>query len=214
MSPSWPGIPTQLVNDRIFSFKLKASRSWRLGIALYVKAGGVRWKLAPLSGVPDATAYIGLAYALREDPKEARFVTCLFKSGQSDPHTQGVCSAAIPFPAWNTAICTATFTKVPAPASEKQEWSFGPGGKRYVRFALIENEQWIAQAPRGTSTLWASSPTTMPSLICTCALMNNWKAVHSRSYTRKGSKCSESPPLITPTIGRQQPTRSSKRMPP
>lgn len=70
------GIPTQVVNDRVFSFNLKASRSWRLGIALYVKAGGVPWKLAPLSGVPDATAYIGLAYALRGDPKEARFVTC------------------------------------------------------------------------------------------------------------------------------------------
>jgi hypothetical protein len=70
------GIPTQVVNDRVFSFEYTASRSWRLGIALYVKAGGVPWKLAALSGVPDGTAYIGLAYALRGDPKEARFVTC------------------------------------------------------------------------------------------------------------------------------------------
>ena len=70
------GIPTQVVNDRVFNFRFTASRSWRLGIALYVKAGGIPWKLAPLPGVPDATAYIGLAYALRGDPKEARFVTC------------------------------------------------------------------------------------------------------------------------------------------
>jgi hypothetical protein len=65
-----------VVNDRVFNFRFTASRSWRLGIALYVKAGGIPWKLAPLPGVPDATAYIGLAYALRGDPKEARFVTC------------------------------------------------------------------------------------------------------------------------------------------
>jgi len=69
-------IPTQVVNDRAFSFKYKASLSWRLAIALYVKAGGVPWKLSPLPGVPDGTAYIGLAYALRGNPQNAHFVTC------------------------------------------------------------------------------------------------------------------------------------------
>lgn len=69
-------IPTQVVNDRVFSFKYKASLAWRLGIALYVKAGGIPWKLAPLSGVPDGTAYIGLAYALRGNPQEAHYITC------------------------------------------------------------------------------------------------------------------------------------------
>lgn len=69
-------IPTQVVNDRTFSFKYKASLAWRLAIALYVKAGGVPWKLAPLAGVPDGTAYIGLAYALRGKPQEAHYVTC------------------------------------------------------------------------------------------------------------------------------------------
>ena len=69
-------IPTQVVNDRAFSFRYKASIAWRLSIALYVKAGGVPWKLAPLPGVPDSTAYIGLAYALRGNPQEAHFVTC------------------------------------------------------------------------------------------------------------------------------------------
>lgn len=69
-------IPTQVVNDRVFTFAYKASLSWRLAIALHVKAGGIPWKLAPLSGVPDATAYIGLAYALRGAPKSAHYVTC------------------------------------------------------------------------------------------------------------------------------------------
>lgn len=69
-------IPTQVINDRVFSFGYKASLAWRLSIALYVKAGGVPWKLAPLEGVPENTAYIGLAYALRGNPKDARYVTC------------------------------------------------------------------------------------------------------------------------------------------
>jgi hypothetical protein len=70
------GIPTQVLNDRVFTFEHEASRAWRLGIAFYVKAGGVPWKLAALPGVPEQTAYIGLAYAFRGDPTDARFVTC------------------------------------------------------------------------------------------------------------------------------------------
>lgn len=69
-------IPTQVINDRVFSFTHAASRSWRLAIALYVKAAGTPWKLAPLKGVPDDTAYIGLAYALRGDQRDAHYVTC------------------------------------------------------------------------------------------------------------------------------------------
>jgi hypothetical protein len=53
------GIPTQVINDRALSFSSKASLAWRLSIALYVKTGGIPWKLAPLPGVPDNTAYIG-----------------------------------------------------------------------------------------------------------------------------------------------------------
>ncbi len=70
------GIPTQVINDRAITFGYKASLAWRLSIALYVKAGGIPWKLAPLSDVPEGTAYIGLAYALRGNPKEAHHVTC------------------------------------------------------------------------------------------------------------------------------------------
>ena len=69
-------IPTQVLNDRVFTFTHKASLAWRLAIALYVKAAGTPWKLAPLKGVPADTAYIGLAYALRGDQRDAHYVTC------------------------------------------------------------------------------------------------------------------------------------------
>lgn len=70
------GIPTQVLNDRVFIFNQPAQRSWRLSIALYVKAGGTPWKLASVPGVPDDTAYIGLGYAFRGDQRDAHFVTC------------------------------------------------------------------------------------------------------------------------------------------
>lgn len=78
------GIPTQVVNDRTFSFSYAASRSWRLAIAQYVKAGGIPWKLAPIPGVPESTAFIGLAYAFRGDPQEGHFVTCCSQVFDSD----------------------------------------------------------------------------------------------------------------------------------
>lgn len=43
-------IPTQVLNDRAFIFAHKASLAWRLATALYVKAAGTPWKLAPLKG--------------------------------------------------------------------------------------------------------------------------------------------------------------------
>lgn len=72
------GIPTQVLNDRAFAFSSgsAASIAWRLAIALYVKAGGIPWKLAPLSGVPEGTAYIGLAYALKAHADGMHHVTC------------------------------------------------------------------------------------------------------------------------------------------
>lgn len=75
MGAGW-NIPTQVLNDRAFSFAHKASLAWRLSTALYVKAAGTPWKLAPLKGVPEDTAYIGLAYALRGDQRDAHYVTC------------------------------------------------------------------------------------------------------------------------------------------
>jgi len=68
-------IPTQIVRESsALSYPCRASVMWRLGIALYCKAGGVPWKLA--DSEPD-TAYIGLSYALRlSDGGPATFVTC------------------------------------------------------------------------------------------------------------------------------------------
>jgi len=72
------GIPTQVLNDRVFTYarSAPAAVAWRISIALYVKAGGIPWKLAPMAGVPEGTAYIGLAYALRTVNDKAHFVTC------------------------------------------------------------------------------------------------------------------------------------------
>jgi hypothetical protein len=68
-------LPTQLVReDQALDYFCRCSVGWRLGIALYTKAGGTPWKLADME--PDA-AYIGLSYALRPDSAGLpRFVTC------------------------------------------------------------------------------------------------------------------------------------------
>lgn len=68
------GLATQILNDDVFQYFCRASVAWRLTIALYVKAGGVPWKLAgPILG----SAYVGISYALRRPTAErTRFVTC------------------------------------------------------------------------------------------------------------------------------------------
>jgi hypothetical protein len=70
------GIPTQVLNDHPWNYYCRASVAWRLSIALYTKAGGTPWKLAPVPEMQD-TAYIGLAYARRGNPTEGRYVTLL-----------------------------------------------------------------------------------------------------------------------------------------
>ena len=73
------GIPTQVLNDRVFALQLSGlALVAALAIAQYAKAGGVPWKLAPIPGDPPDTAFIGLAYAYRGDPRLTRgaFVTC------------------------------------------------------------------------------------------------------------------------------------------
>lgn len=69
------GIPLQIVReDRALAYNCRASVMWRIGLALYVKAGGIPWKLAEVE--PD-TAYIGISYAVRPvDSDKPRFVTC------------------------------------------------------------------------------------------------------------------------------------------
>ncbi len=68
-------MPVQLIReDKALAYPHRASVMWRVGLALYAKAGGVPWKLA---GADPETAYIGVSYAVR--PAEANgphFVTC------------------------------------------------------------------------------------------------------------------------------------------
>ncbi len=69
------GLPIQLVReDSALAYPCQASVMWRIGLALYVKAGGVPWKLAESDS---ETAYIGISYAVRPTESDTpRFVTC------------------------------------------------------------------------------------------------------------------------------------------
>lgn len=68
-------IPIQVVReDKALSYGDRASVMWRVGVALYAKAGGVPWKLADTG---TETAYIGISYAVRPEQSDGpRFVTC------------------------------------------------------------------------------------------------------------------------------------------
>lgn len=68
-------LPVQLVReDKALAYPHRASVMWRIGLALYAKAGGVPWKLADTD--PE-TAYIGISYAVRPPESDRpRFVTC------------------------------------------------------------------------------------------------------------------------------------------
>jgi len=68
-------LPIQLVReDKAIAYPDRASVMWRIGLALYAKAGGIPWKLA---GTDPETAYIGISYAVRAQQSERpRFVTC------------------------------------------------------------------------------------------------------------------------------------------
>lgn len=66
-------IPTQILNDKVIRYKCRASVGWRLGTALYTKAGGVPWKM---EAIQPETAFIGLSYALRRRSGVLRYVTC------------------------------------------------------------------------------------------------------------------------------------------
>jgi hypothetical protein len=68
-------IPIQVVReDKALAYTHRASVMWRIGLALYAKAGGVPWKLAETEA---ETAYIGISYAMRPvDSDRPRFVTC------------------------------------------------------------------------------------------------------------------------------------------
>lgn len=69
------GLPIQVVReDKALAYSDRASVMWRIGLALYAKAGGVPWKLADAD--PE-TAYIGISYAVRPlNSDRPRYVTC------------------------------------------------------------------------------------------------------------------------------------------
>ena len=69
------GIPIQLVReDSAITYRCQASVMWRLGLALYVKAGGIPWKLTEID--PE-TAHIGISYAMRQTHVGGpQFFTC------------------------------------------------------------------------------------------------------------------------------------------
>lgn len=80
------GMTTQIVTRDALAYRCRASVAWRLGTALYAKAGGVPWKLDTTHPAMDSdTAYIGLSYALRtaEDGRTV-FVTCCSQVFDSD----------------------------------------------------------------------------------------------------------------------------------
>lgn len=68
-------IPTQVINeDGSLAYHCRCSVAWRLGIALYCKAGGIPWRLA---ADDPGVAYVGISYALRRGADgRTQFVTC------------------------------------------------------------------------------------------------------------------------------------------
>lgn len=69
------GICVQFLReDSALNYYCRCSVAWRLGIALYTKAGGTPWVLAD---VEPGTAFIGIDYALRSgDDAARRFAIC------------------------------------------------------------------------------------------------------------------------------------------
>lgn len=69
------GICVQFLReDSALNYRCRCSVAWRLGIALYTKAGGTPWVLAD---VEPGTAFIGIDYALRSGVDAAqRFAIC------------------------------------------------------------------------------------------------------------------------------------------
>jgi hypothetical protein len=68
------GIPLQVVQEgSALAYQCRCSVMWRLGIALYCKAGGVPWRLADAY---EDTAFVGLSYAIKPEADKQKFVTC------------------------------------------------------------------------------------------------------------------------------------------
>ncbi|MBI2270310.1 MAG: SIR2 family protein [Bacteroidetes bacterium] len=77
-------IPTQILREgSVIKYRCRCSVMWRLGIALYVKAGGVPWKLAAMD---EETAFLGLSYSTRfnQQTNQFDFTTCCSQVFDSD----------------------------------------------------------------------------------------------------------------------------------
>lgn len=87
-------LPVQIVREgKALTYPCRASVMWRIGLALYVKAGGIPWKLADMD---QETAFIGISYAMRPITSERpRFVTCCSQVFDSD-------GASLEFVAYDT----------------------------------------------------------------------------------------------------------------
>src|SRR5690606_41074104 len=56
-------IPSQVLREsKVIQYRCRCSVMWRQSIALYVKAGGVPWKLSTMD---EDSAFIGLSYSTR-----------------------------------------------------------------------------------------------------------------------------------------------------
>lgn len=79
------GLPTQIITDKALNYRCRASVAWRLGTALYAKAGGTPWKIDIGAASMDAEkAYIGISYAIRTVNGSNSFVTCCSQVFDSD----------------------------------------------------------------------------------------------------------------------------------
>jgi hypothetical protein len=77
-------MPMQILNDDgAIKYKCRCSVMWRLSIALYVKAGGIPWKLSSLD---IDSAFVGLSYSARRNPSTEQFdfTTCCSQVFDSD----------------------------------------------------------------------------------------------------------------------------------
>lgn len=71
------GLPTQIITDQAVNYHCRASVGWRLATALYAKAGGTPYKLATGGMLDPDTAYLGIAYGIRETAGSGQtFVVC------------------------------------------------------------------------------------------------------------------------------------------
>ena len=104
-------LPIQLLReDKALAYRDQASVMWRLGLALYVKAGGIPWKLAEADA---ETAYIGLSYAVRPvDSERPRFVTCCSQVFDAE-------GADLEFVAYDAHEVAVSYTHLTLPTTER-----------------------------------------------------------------------------------------------